>query len=415
MKKNILLLMFSALLMLVASCQKTVIQKKAEKGYLSFGEMTISLDETLETKASPASGNYSISVINNDGMTVTQKTYSEIKANNNHLELPAGKYTLIASSSSEDVPEASFETPIYGATKEFSITAGEVTTLGEIVCTLVQCKVTVSYSDEFLASVTGECSTTVTLKSGFPLQYTLSSDGKYDQRAGYFAVEGTTGDVLFQGTTIDGKTTTMRTTIRNVAPKQWRQIKFVQKKNEQGNATFDILIDDLISDVTLNSAIDPADELIIGEDPDKPKGDGGITLVPDYEAGCDDEISDLSNMLIVPTSERTMAIKLKATVPNGIRKFTVEIGTDNSGFANAVAAADATTLDLIYPSAANAVIFDVVPFPHGEELLGQTEIAFDLSAAQAAILNYKGHHTFSMNIMDNIGCSNVINVTMVVE
>lgn len=110
-----------------------------------------------------------------------------------------------------------------------------------------------------------------------------------------------------------------------------------------------------------------------------------------------------------------MAIKLKATVPNGILQFRVDISTDNDGFASAVAAADATSLNLIYPSAQNGVIFDVVPFPHGEELLGKTEVAFDLSAAQEAILNYKGTHTFNMYILDQTGCKNEIAVTMIVE
>lgn len=414
MKKNIILLATSALIMLVASCQKTAVQKEEGDGMLSFENMVLSLDETVETKASAASGNYTVSVLDNDGTEILRKTYAEIKENGNNISIAAGTYTLVVSSSDQDVPEAAFENPIYGTTKSFSIVAGEVTAIGELVCTLVQCKVTVAYSDEFLEAVTGDCSTTVTLKAGYPLEYSLTADGKYDQSAGYFAVEGNTMEVEFKGM-INGKSSTMRKTILNVAAKQWRQIKFVQKQNEQGNGTFEIEINDLISDATLNSTIDADAELILGQDPDKPKGDGGITLVPDYDAGCDDEITDLSNMLIVPTSDRTMAIKLKATVPNGIRKFIVKIDTDNSGFANAVAAADATTLDLIYPSEANAVIFQVVPFPHGEELLGLTEVAFDLSAAQEAIINYKGNHTFSMEIMDQTGCQNTINVTMVVE
>jgi len=289
-----------------------------------------------------------------------------------------------------------------------------VTSIGDLTCTLVQCKVTVSYSDEFLACVTGAGKTTVTLKAGYPLEYALSADKRFDQSAGYFAVEGNTLEVVFQGG-IDGKNQKMKAVVTGIAPRQWRQIKFIQKKNEQGNATFGIQIDDLIGDVTLNSVVSPSDELILGEDPDAPKGDGGITLLPDYEAGCDEEITDLSALKIVPFEERTMAIKLKATVPNGILQFRVDISTDNDGFASAVAAADATSLNLIYPSAQNGVIFDVVPFPHGEELLGKTEVAFDLSAAQDAILNYKGTHTFNMYILDQTGCKNEIAVTMIVE
>jgi hypothetical protein len=191
-------------------------------------------------------------------------------------------------------------------------------------------------------------------------------------------------------------------------------VKFVQKKNEQGEATFDISIQDLISDSTLNNAID-AKEDVIGEDPDAPKGDGGISLDFDYEAGCDSELTDLTNMHIVPVSERQMNIKLKATVPGGILKFTVDIESDSDAFNLALAAASAFNIDLINPIPEQDVIFQVVPFPHGAELSGMTEVAFDLSAAQAAITAYPGTHTFMMTIVDKAYCTKKVPVAMIVE
>ena len=107
-----------------------------------------------------------------------------------------------------------------------------------------------------------------------------------------------------------------------------------------------------------------------------------------------------------------MIIKLMATVPAGVKKFNVSITTDNNEFKSAIDAADAAELDLINPSAKNQVIFIAVPFPHGEELLNQTEVLFDLTAAQSAIYDYPGTHTFSMNILDNNGCRNTIPVVM---
>ena len=402
------------MLVLSAACQKNIVDDKpVQYGYLAFDEFSLGLDEELVTKATEANGIYSVQILDEEGGAVLKKTYSEVKNNGNKISLPAGNYTLVARSIDGDVPVAEFEQPVYGVSKDFSITAGETTPLGELTCTLVQCKVTVAYSDEFLATVTGAGSTKVSLTSGYPLEYALNADKTYEKSAGYFAVNGNTMEVVFSGN-IDGKSQKMTKTFTGISARQWRQIKFVVKKNEQGQATFDILIQDLISDVTLNNDL-KADENIIGEDPEAPKGDGGITLVPDYDAGCDEEITDLENMLIVPVETRDMAIMLKATVPNGVKKFSVDIASDNDGFVAAVAAADATHLDLVNPSAQNAIIFDVVPFPHGQELLGQTDIAFDLSAAQDAIINYKGSHTFNMIIVDNQGCRKEIPVTMVVE
>lgn len=414
MKKNIIIAIASAAMVLLASCQKTPVTPEKGVGFLSFSEFTLGLDESVETKATTAAGgNYTITITPADGGEAIVKTYSEVKNNDNKLSLPAGSYTLFASSSSDEVPTAAFEQPVYGVYKDFTIEAGMETSIGELVCTLLQCKVTVSYSDDFLANVTGAGTTSVSLTSGYPLEYALNADGTYDQSAGYFAVDGNTMDVVFDGY-YNGSSAKMRRSFTNIAAKQWRQIKFIPKVDEQGQATFDIVIQDLISDATLNNVVDGKED-IIGEDPDAPKGDGGITLSLDYEAGCDPEITDLQNMLIVPVEERDMAIRFRAIVPNGVKKFTVTIDSDNSGFLAAVDAAQARELDLINPLPENEIIFEVVPFPHGTELVGQTDIAFNLDAAQDAIINYSGRHTFNMIIVDQTGCKNEIPVVMVVE
>ena len=413
MKKNIIIAFASAALVLFASCQKTPISAVQGVGTLSFSEFTLGLDETVETKAVAASGNYTITIIDSEGNEVEKKTYDEVKNNDYKLTLTAGSYTLVASSSADEVPLAAFEQPVYGVSKEFTIAAGMTTSIGELVCTLQQCKVTVSYSDDFLKMVTGQCSTKVTVDPEQPLEYALNADKTYEQSAGYFAVTGSTMTVVFKGD-IEGSSKSMTKVFSNIAPKQWRQIKFIPKVDEEGNATFDIVIQDLISDATLNNAVDPKEE-IIGEDPDAPKGDGGITLAPDYEAGCDSEITDLENILIVPVATRDMAIRFRATVPNGVKKFNVLIDSDNESFLSAVDAANARELDLINPLPENGIIFDVVPFPHGQELLGQTDIAFNLDASQDAITIYSGRHTFKMIIVDQTGCKNEIPVVMVVE
>ena len=414
MMKKILFAAASAAMMLFASCQKSAVQNVKGDGFLSFGEFTLGVDEEVITKADPAGDNYSITILDAEGNNVKTLTYAQVKENDDMISLSEGSYTLEAKSLAGDVPTASWENPIYGTSKQFNIEAGEVTEIGNLVCTLLQCKVTVAYSDDFLAAITGAGSTSVEVTSGHPLDYVLNANGTYDQSAGFFAVgEGSTMTVVFKGN-VDGKTAKMTKTFTGIAAKQWRQIKFVQKTNEQGQATFDIVINDLISDETLNNSVDASEE-VIGEDPDAPKGDGGITLDFDYAAGCDTELTDLNNMVIVPESERVMSIKLKAGAPNGILKFTVDIESTSESFRNALDAAGGASIDLINPSPANDIIFQVVPFPHGAELVGQTEVAFDLSAAQEAIVNYPGTHTFMMTIVDQTFCSKKIPVTMIVK
>lgn len=413
MKKNIIIAIVSAAALFLASCQKSPLTSENGVGYLSFSQFSLEVDESMITKANPAGGNYTVTIYDANENIVSQKTYNEIKNNDNKIALPAGNYTLFASSSAESVPVAEFEHPVYGASKDFTISAGMETSIGELTCTLLQCKVTVSYSDEFLAMVTGPCSTKVEVTSGVPLTYALNADKTYDQSAGYFAVNGNTMTVVFKGS-IEGQTKSQTKTFTNIAAKQWRQIKFIPKVNEEGEATFDITIADLISDETLNQDVNASEE-ILGEDPDAPKGDGGIKLEIDYEGGCDQEITDLQNIVIVPVSVRDMQIRFKAIVPAGVKKFNVKIESSNNAFLAAVAAADALDLDLIKPSEANGIIFDVVPFPHGDDLLNLTEIEFNLDTAQDAITAYNGRHSFNMIVVDNDGCKNEIPVVMVVE
>ena len=416
MKKITALLSFVLIMIAFASCERVAV-KSEKTGYLSFDEFVLDLDENVETKSAQSQNtsleDYTIIILDSDEFEVKRMTYSEVLESDTDIELLAGDYTLIARSTADEVPVAAFDAPVYGVSKTFKIDPGVTTPIGELVCTLVQCKVTISYSPEFIDALTGPGQAIVTQTAGHPLEYELSEDGVYEQRAGYFKVSGSTMTVQFSGK-VNGKVQSMKQMFSGIEPKQWRQVRFVTKKNDQGNATFDIVIDDLIDDEPLNVFAN-ASETILGDDPDAPKGDGGITLSLDYEAGCDPQITDLLDVRIVPMTERLMSIKFRAQVPSGVKKFTVDISTDNSAFEAAVAAAEATHLNLVSPSAANGIIFEVVPFPHGAELLGQTDIPFDLSAAQEAIINYKGRHTFMMTIVDMEGCKNDIPVVMVVE
>ena len=118
--KKITIAAASAALMLFASCQKSPVQNIKGNGFLSFGEFALEIDETLITKADAAGDNYSIRIYDDDENVVASKTYAEIKDNNDMLSLPAGNYTLVASSLAGDVPTASWENPIYGISKPFS-------------------------------------------------------------------------------------------------------------------------------------------------------------------------------------------------------------------------------------------------------------------------------------------------------
>lgn len=415
MKK--ILLMTAIVLVAFSACQKEAFKESGTDtpatGKLSFDGFAIEVsDETVQVAAASTRASadmYAVYIDDADGVRHLSTTYGELQGD---IELPAGVYTLTVQSAKE-IPAAEFENPIYGTSKEFTIEAGQTTSLGTLTCSLLQCKVSVSYNDDFLATVTGEGSTTVELTAGSPLEYAMTytpEEGpKYEKQNGYFAVSGSTLTVTFRGQ-ISGKTQRMTKTFTGIEPRQWRQITFIQKIDEEGDATFDITISDYVEDESLDNDIAGSEE-IIGSDPDAPAGDGGIKLV----STCD---FDITQPIVVPAEGQPFVLTMNAEVPNGVRKFTVEVTSTEPLFTEALASINggSTTLDLVNPSAGAIEVFTtMIPFPYGDQVKDKTEIAFDLSKAQGPISAFAGTHTFKMVVIDNTGCRNEIPVVLVVE
>lgn len=412
--KKIFYIFLAAVMVLAVSCKKDNFNygKGDKTGTLSFESLSIEVSDEVHkvtTKAEAAGDDYTLFLYDNAGKLVWQKTYQEVRGGGD-VSLPEGDYSLEARSTSADVPNAKFNAPVYGATKDFAIKAGVTTTLGSITCRLLQAIVTVEYNDDFLKSVSGDGVARVELTPGYPLEYKLDySNGNptYDHRLGYFAVNGNeaTISLMFKGS-IDGKTQRMLAPITNVKAQDWHVVRILKKVDASGNASFSIEIDGLVEDAELENDV-PAKEDGDGKDPDAPTGDGGIELVSTSSY-------DIAKTIIVPATG-AFPLTMTAKIPNGARKFTVDIASTNDDFINSVNSVGGTTLDLINPSEAAMGVFDIVPFPHGSELSGKTEIDFDLSGAQTPLLAFQGTHTFTMNVVDNKGCRKSIPITLEVK
>lgn len=410
--KKLTYIFLAASMVLAVSCKKDVFNYGDEKeGVLSFDGLSLDVSEDVNkvtTKASAADDNYSVTLYDSSDKILWTKTYAEVRKGG-EITLPAGTYRLEARSTSAAVPQAKFNSPVYGASKEVIIKAGEKTTLGSVTCALLQAVVTVGYNEAFLKSVTGNGTATVELMSGYPLEYNLTYSNKtadYDRRLGYFAVDAnnTTLTLTFKGS-IDGKTQKMRTTISGVKARDWHIINIMKKVDESGNASFAVEIDGLVEDAELTNDV-AAKEDGDDNDPNAPTGDGGIKLVSTCSY-------DITKAVTVP-ADGSFPLTMQARIPNGARRFTVDIASTNEDFMNSVATVGGSTLDLINPSEAAMGIFTIVPFPHGAELSGKTEINFDLSEAQTPLLGFKGTHTFTMNVVDNKGCRKSIPIILVV-
>lgn len=395
------------------SCRKDTFRYEGgneTSGILSFAGLSLDVSEDvnkISTRADAAGDEYAVFLYDDSGKLLWQKTYGEVR-NGGEVSLPAGTYRLEARSISAAVPQAKFNSPVYGASEEVVIKAGEKTVLEPMTCTLLQAVVSVGYNDEFLKSVTGDGTATVELMSGFPLEYNLTYSEEhvnYDHRMGYFAVNGDNSTLVlsFKGS-VDGKTQKMRTSITGVKARDWHIITIMKKVDLSGNASFAIEIDGLVEDIELDNDVTAAEEGD-GYDPDAPTGDGGIELVSTSSY-------DITKTVTVPEATEAFPLTMKAVIPNGVLRFTVKINSTNDDFMGAVSGVGGSTLDLINPSEAALGIFTIVPFPHGSELSGKTEIDFDLSGAQMPLLAFKGTHTFTMNVIDTKGCRKSIPIIL---
>jgi hypothetical protein len=436
---------FFAIAFLVAaiftSCSDNFEYKSEEQkfGTLSFAGLDISVSEDVNVvRASEADSNYLIYIYDAEGTLYNGKpyTYGDIKSGSNgEISLPAGTYRLEARSAS-NIPTAEWEEPVYGAQQEgITIKAGETTQVGTLTCRLMQCKVTVDYNDDFLAMIAGDCNVDVTV--GGTLRYELKLvDGvpTYTREAGYFKVNNganTTMEVKFSGSIRDDKTgdiSTQRMTkaFDGIAAAQWRMIKFIKKVNGEGNATFDIVINEYVEDTPLGEDITSAEESI-GNDPNQPKGDGGIKLV--NTSGLDSAAQDTWNNAEQGAKPQIniaglKELKFTAEVPNLVYEFYVDItSTDTAGFQSAVNAITVGNKGRIYLTKDEpehrSVITSLnglgIAFPFPEDVVGKDVVYFDLTNALSPLSEFKGNHTFTMHVTDREGCKNVINLVLVVE
>ena len=294
--------------------------------------------------------------------------------------------------------------------------------------------------------VKGNCTTTVSI--GESLDYNIVWDStnskisKYEQSAGYFNVnngENTTMTVKFSGAIYDEESETtkvmrMTKTFSDIAAKQWRQIKFIKKINLEGNATFDIVLDEYVEDNPLNEDL-TGNEESMGADPNAPKGDGGIKLIcaegPAAEVLTAWNEAAQTEKPAITISSDLASLKFNAEVPNGVYEFYVDITSSNDDFNTAVKGITVNKDGRIYltkDEQEHRKVIDGlnllgIAFPYPENVINKNAVAFDLTNAIPALKMYAGTHTFAMYVTDITGCKHQdesgkakpINLTVIVE
>lgn len=471
--KKIFLMAMSAALALVACDKDNYNYSGLKEGYglLSFADAGFVVSEETNTRATePASDNTVIWVYNvtEDGTVnvdepvdlapndedITYTTYGAVKTSG--ITLPGGDYVLRAQT--KDAIPMVGDAAVYGIDEPFSIIAGQETPLEELTLYLYkQVKVSVSYNEAFQNSLTENGgTTTVTIDSeNFATFNVTPNDFDSDSQYLYLDLTNEADEVKESGVSMeisvnaemyvkeDGvtsvKTQKMTAAVTGVKPRDYRKIQIHKEEIKDGGANFSIVVDGLEVDTELSTDIS-ASEGSLGDDPNAPKGDGGIKLIniagltgdnqTEWNAYVAQTEEAIANNVMISgvhkdaiTVNGLTALTFSAEVPNGVYNFYVDITSTDAGFNDAVKNITVNKDGRIYltktESEHRAVVTSLnglgISFPFPEDVIDKTEVEFPLSAAIEALAEFPGTHYFTMNVIDNTGCKNTIVLTLKVE
>lgn len=340
--------------------------------------------------------------------------------------LPVGDYKVNVVSHAVQ-PKAAWESPYYSGEKEFSIEANKLTEVGVVTCRLANLKVSIRYSDKLIAALAGnEAKVDVKVNDSDILSFVPG-----ETRSGYYeVVEGNTTLVAEFSGNIGGNVETMRKVYTDdVKPGYHRIITFSIKTGpdmpeETGGVNpSGITIDATVTDVDVNGDVVVTEEVIPGNDNDRPgKEDGGEEppVGSDYKYNAGDanvafgsDYIDFENPLDCALfGEGLNPAEVNIKVPAGIAKMMVRIESTTLTPSVLEGVGLAPEFDLCDPSQTQTSdgVKDLTEglkglgFPVGNDCLNQTEVMFDITQfiPMLGILG-NGSSTFIITVTDNAG------------
>ena len=227
----------------------------SDKGTLSIESLVVDcrVDESApevgimsarSTRGSVVVDDFLCSIIDDKNEVVMSFKYSERPTE--QVEINTGDY--IFKIVSGEVPGADWECPVYGAIKPFKIVRNEVTTISEIVCSLMQIKVSVSYSADLLERL-GERTLTIVSVGENSLEYALT-----ESRAGFFLAPNASNTInlrisgTYAADKENFKAIEMNKEVRGVEAGQYSKVHLYIEHAAQGNIKVGVTIRDWVTD-----------------------------------------------------------------------------------------------------------------------------------------------------------------------
>lgn len=404
MKKYIYIVL-AAVAMTFAGCKEEPVEVGPTGLELKISAEGSYIDKVVKSSESVDINGFIVSVEKKDGKFAKTWVYVELPS---LVELSSGEYTVTVTSP-ETAPVA-WEQPSYAATKDFAIVNGVVTPI-DMVCTLQNMKNSVYCSQHFMDELT-EFNIKIYNEDG-NLEWTAEDVGIYTESNGtktiikepskhaYFSVKELSINVDGYRA-LDNTTANLTYEIKNVAARDHHIIYLDAYVTGQASMTLSI-------DTSVNDK--PVDVLFPGIDPDDSNIDDDIDAGWGEPEGDQPSIPDPTST--VPYMEwpanpdfakmdivANMDVELMVYAPEKIKGFVVRV-SENFLPAIQMLVPGAECLDLIGDPVAIEALGTMLPV--GDQLLGQTEVAFSLSKLVpliASVGNQGEDYVFTLEVTD---------------
>ncbi|MBO5962353.1 MAG: DUF4493 domain-containing protein [Alistipes sp.] len=399
----------------------------SDKGLLSLADLAVDcrVDDNdpnmgiLSTKATRSSVNideFECQIIDSNNEVINSFKFGERPTE--AIEMKTGDY--IFKIQSGNIPGAEFDAPAYGAVKPFKIVRNETTTLSEVVCSLLQIKVSVTYAPDLFERLGEQTVTTVTVGEN-SLVFSLT-----ESRAGFFLapLANNTIELSIKGTyaadKVNFKPLEMNKEVTNVKVGQHSKVHFYIEHAAQGNIEVGVTLRDWVTDEIIPCNV--ADKVAEEEWKDPSSGD-------DNEGGevIENPITvewigyDMSQRVTIdPTTTGEIIIRAE----KGIKELIVHI--DSPALApilSSVGLVDVINLsypeksyDYANPQTLTADQVDLLKnmlkpaseggllgFKYGDDVINQTEVLFSITDFMVPLSAFAGDHNFHFTITDNDG------------
>ena len=368
---------------------------------------------TRATRNSVDVNNFDCSIINENGEVV--KSFKFGARPTEAIELKTGDY--IFKIQSGNVQGAAWDSPVYGATKVFKIVRDETTTISEIVCSLMQIKVTITYAPDLLERL-GEETTTTVIVGENSLTYSLT-----EGRDGYFLAPQVNNNVVLsiKGTyaadKVNFKAVEMNKEVKNVKVGQHSKIHFYIEHANEGNIKVNVTLRDWVTDSVIPCNVA---DLVTEEEWTEGGNEGGNE--PGTTVGAPDIIwagYDMSQRYAINDS---LTVDLEIVAEKGIKELLCEIKSEVLTPDQLSGVGLCNILNLCYPkqsydSSTPSVYVDVeqplrdLDFAVAEEVLNKKKVNLSITKFLGILQGVSGtslkNHDFILSVTDNDGVTTV--------